>query len=150
MSKRGNHLTNPDPTTNASSEVQIDACGIILMSDQLFLKLKHKLNRMKDMFQSFLIFSHGDKYIHSELLCSEVFHNDALSYQEGCLAFTNHKFFNCNRDVQVHMYKAVSFMGLVIQCLTDLDRIATSHHNILAHVMLLAISEGRRQCVCVC
>jgi hypothetical protein len=157
MSKRGNHLTNPDPTTKASSlknstpqelnisEVQRDACGIILMSDQLFLKLKHKLNRMKDMFQSFLIFSHGDKYIHSELLCSEVFHNDALSYQEGCLAFTNHMFFNCNRDVQVHMYKAVSFMGLVIQCLTDLDRISNSHHNILAHVMLLAISEGRRQ-----
>ena len=51
--------------------------------------------------------------------------------------------FQCNRDFQVHMYKAVSFMGLVIQCL--LDRIATSHHNILAHVMILAISEGKRQ-----
>ena len=141
----------PKPEMSKRSEVGRVASGIILpnnpklMSDQLFGKLKRKLNRMKDTLQIFAIFSHGDKYIHSELPRSEVFQNDALSYKEGCLAFTNQMFFNRNRDVQVHLYKAVSFMGLIIQCLTNLDRIATSHHNILACVMLSAILEGIRQ-----
>ena len=68
----------PEMSTNIS-EVQRVACGIILpnnpklMSDQLFLKLKCKLNRMKELFQSFAIFRHWDKYIQSELPCSEVF-----------------------------------------------------------------------------
>ncbi len=99
---------------------------------------------MEKLLLSYGIFSHGDKYTRSETPCQEEFQKDSLFYQERCLSITGQLFFNCNKADQVHMCKCVSFMGLVIYCLTSLDRIETSHHNILAYVMLLAIAEGKK------
>lgn len=103
-----------------------------LLSNNVFKKLKTKLNQMKHSLK-----------LQSLLPSLEDIQKDAhILYQEKCLEFTQYMFPDSNSADQVHLYKAVSFMGLVIQALTSLDTIETSHYNVLARVMLLAIIEG--------